>query len=251
MRRLRPWQRRTLGFGPERGIGGRQENSWSFRPFECGDLKVVSRVGASGRRPRIIPDQQANWNLTALPKHFLQSHIPPARRSTLWKLTDRRRSTEECFAPIGTRALDWTMGLSSCSPQFGSAVTGTSTEEENECRTDERPGGGGGGGYRLVRTDIGQRPRAAARDARPAARDTGRDPGPATRDESDPPGTRQEMREAIVRTCGRSCVRKCRTCADSWDGSIPILGKLRERIAGLEGLLTGLREAIVRRAVAG
>ena len=62
--------------------------------------------------------------------------------------------------------------------------------------------------------------------------------------------TRQETRQEIqdLRQELRQEVQDMRGQLGRVDSHI---GELRERIAGLEGLLTGLREAIVRRAVAG
>lgn len=58
--------------------------------------------------------------------------------------------------------------------------------------------------------------------------------------------TREEIQE--LRQEMRQEVHDMRGQLERVDSHI---GELRERIAGLEGLLTGLREAIVRRAVAG
>ena len=62
--------------------------------------------------------------------------------------------------------------------------------------------------------------------------------------------TRQETRQEIqeLRQEMRQEVQDMRGQIEKVDSHI---GELRERTAGLEGLLTGLREAIVRRAVAG
>ena len=62
--------------------------------------------------------------------------------------------------------------------------------------------------------------------------------------------TRQETRQEIqeLRQEMRQEVQDMRGQIERVDSHI---GELRERTAGLEGLLTGLREAIVRRAVAG